>query len=150
KRLKPPGSSRGSAAGKIDVEHSSIFIVKPSFLERVSKEQFDFCILEDCQAMMKGRYYKGLEKLMESHVPIFAVLTVPDARIASKFERGFGFRVFGWDEDLLTQDAKRFGDIEAFEFEEMVFPSIAVTDLPLDDYHNILNLAWNAYAKSRR
>jgi hypothetical protein len=148
-RLKPYGSARGSPAGKIEMKYSNVFIVKPGFLDQVLDQHFDLCIVEDCQMMTSKRYYKSMEKLATLNIPTVAIMTVPDARIANKFHQIFGFHVLGWDENLLVSDARTFSDSEAFGLEETYFPTVSAIELPIDDYHTTLNLAWNAYAKSR-
>ena len=150
RRLKPEGSTRGSAAGKIHLEQSNVFLVKPGSLGDVLDHSFDLAIVEDCQKFLKPRYFNDIKKLVESKIPILAIMTAPDFNAAEKYSKLFSFKVLGWDEDLLLKDAKFFNDIYASSRDETFFPVMKEIDMPLDEYHKALNFIWSAYWKSRK
>jgi hypothetical protein len=150
RRLKPEGSTRGSMSGKILLEQSNVFIVRPSSLCDVLDHKFDLAIVEDCQKFFSKRYYNNMKKLVESKIPILGIMTLPDFNVATKYKDIFQFKIFGWDEELLRKDSQTFNDIYATSKTETHFPTIKGIEIPIDDYHQSLNFIWSAYRKSHR
>ena len=145
-RLKTPESTLGATQARIGPDHTQVFFAKSRYVD--ANPKYDFVLIENVQLMLRPKYKTPLEILLESGAGIMAVQTTPNPRTLQRLE-GNGLPSWGWTEDSLSRQARKFNDSRALAMPEARFPKIELVEPAMDPkFRELVALAYASYTKS--
>jgi hypothetical protein len=145
-RLKAPGSSIGAAQARIGLDQAQVFFTKPSYVDMAIK--CNFVLIENVQLMLWPKFLGRLEALLRSDAGIMAVQTTPNPTTLQRLE-GLGLLSWGWTEDSLNRQSRKFNDSRALTMQETRFPIMELVEPAMDTkFRSLVELAYNSYMKS--